>query len=136
MFLNSEARAIGDAVRWNANKLRRALGIAFKNAIINERREVAFFRKLLREVKDALETTPLSGLNIRCRTEEIHQKPRVQVCGPHQFRCELADLLVVVKYSFGPRQIERKSLLYQVKLCKGARCSAYQRGIGVNWFAC
>ena len=117
MFTNSTAKTIGDEVRWNANVLRQALRMAFQNAILNERREVSFFRNLLKEVKNVLENVKLPGLNIRCRTKETHQKPIVRVQAPRPFQCELADLLVVVKYAFGPKQIERKSLLYQVKLC-------------------
>jgi hypothetical protein len=117
MFNTSIAKHIGDAVRWNADVIRAAVTDAFQDAVINEQREVNFFRKLLSEVKNNLNNLQLSGLNLSCRVAETHQKPRVRVESPRTFQCELADLLVVVKYAVEPTLIERKSVLYQVKLC-------------------
>lgn len=117
MFNSKTAKYIGDAVRWNADVVRAALADVFQNAIINQQMEVNFFRKFLTEVKNKLDNLQLSSINLSCKVKEIHQKPRVQVQSPRVFQCELADLLVVVKYAIGPNLIERKSVLYQVKLC-------------------
>jgi hypothetical protein len=117
MFRSDIARHIGDAVRWNADAIRIAVTDAFQAAVINERGEVNFFRKLLAQVNDNLNNLHLSGLSVSCRVAQTHQKPRVRVHSPRAFQCELADLLVVVKYVVGPTLIERKSILYQVKLC-------------------
>ncbi|MEY2487740.1 MAG: hypothetical protein QOH39_3388 [Verrucomicrobiota bacterium] len=117
MFNSSIAKHIGDAVRWNADVIRVAVTEAFQNAVTNEQREVNFFRKLLVEIKNNLNNLQLSGLNLSCRIAKTHQKPRVRVQSPRTFQCELADLLVVVKYVVASGLIERKSVLYQVKLC-------------------
>jgi hypothetical protein len=117
MFNSGTARHIGDAVRWNADGFRAALSEAFQDAILNENREVNFFRKLLTEMKNKLENLKLRDLSVTCRVKEIHQKPRVRVRAPRAFQCELADLLVVVKYAIDQSLVERKSLFYQIKLC-------------------
>jgi hypothetical protein len=64
MFTTSKAKTIGDEVRWNADVLRQELCMAFQHAILNESREVSFFRNLLKEVKSVLENVKLPGLNI------------------------------------------------------------------------
>ena len=117
MFVTKTAEIIANEVRWSADVIRSIFAGAFGKAIVNENLEVLFFRKLLREVEDGLNGISPPGLNITCRTKEIHQKPRVKVQQPHPFECELADLLVVVKYAIDASNIERKSLFYQVKLC-------------------
>ncbi|SRR5258708_6290833 len=116
MFSTKFARSIADEVRSNADILRSALDHAFHSAIVGQGLEVTFFRNLLKEVQERLNSLSLGGLNVKCRTKETHQKPRVRVQSPRAFECELADLLVVVKY-LTPNLIEQKSLLYQVKLC-------------------
>ncbi len=117
MFRTRIAERIGDAIRWNAGAFRDAISRAFQNAILNEKKEVSFFRKLLREVKINLDALTSDELRVVCRVKEVHQKPRVKVTTPRTFQCELADLLVVVKYAIDQAATERKSLLYQVKLC-------------------
>jgi hypothetical protein len=117
MFISTVAKDIGDAVRSNADAFRVALADSFEAAIVGEGREVRFFRKLLEDLRSALSSMKILGLNLGCRLVETHQKPIVRVTSPRAFRCELADLLVVVKYVLGDGAIERKSLLYQVKLC-------------------
>ena len=124
MFISTVAKETGDAVRSNADAFRVALADSFERAIVGERWEVRFFRSLLQELKNALSSMKVLGLNVSCRLVETHQKPIVKVTSPRAFGCELADLLVVVKYVLGGGAIERKSLLYQVKLCQGGtfRC--------------
>jgi hypothetical protein len=117
MFSNRWAASIADEVLWNADVLRQALVEAFENAIVGQGLEVRFFRRLLSQVEDKLNSVSLGGLNVRCRTKETHMKPRVRVQAPRAFQCELADLLVVVKYVSASNAIERKCLFYQVKLC-------------------
>jgi hypothetical protein len=124
MFNSTQAKDIADAVRSNADAFRSALADAFESAIVGENWEVRFFRKLLSNLRDALSSLSVLGLNLNCRLVETHQKPIVKVAQPRTFGCELADLLVVVKYVLGPGEIERKSLLYQVKLCKGGTLQA------------
>jgi len=117
MFNSRQAQQIGNEVRQHAQNFLPALWRAFENAIVGERLEVRFFRKLLANIPAELRQLNLPTLNMQVRVAETHQKPIVSVVGPPGFRCELADLLVVVKYDLGGGAFERNSLLYQVKLC-------------------
>ena len=119
MFNSEEAKTIGDAVRDYAGQIMPALVKAFAASIINERSEVRFFDKAIKEIPLALQSLQLPDLDLRVRVARVHQKPIVEVTGRDGFKRELADLLVMVKYETG-NLTERKSLLYQVKLCESA----------------
>jgi hypothetical protein len=118
MFATETAKAISTATKANAVALRQALAEIFENSIVGQRSEVRFFDDLSDNMKRVFDRIRLAGLNLTCRVARTHQKPRVAVDDPVRFRCELADLLVVVKYLIEPGVVERKSLFYQVKLCE------------------
>jgi hypothetical protein len=119
MFATETAKAISTATKANADALRQALAEIFEDSIVGQRSEVRFFDDLLSQMKRVFDTIRLAGLNLTCRIARTHQKPKVAVEDPSSFQCELADLLVVVKYQIEPGVVERKSLFYQVKLCEG-----------------
>src|SRR5947207_466267 len=116
MYRNTEAKVIADQVRRNAQILSGLLSSCFEKAAACSDREVAFFRELLRQIPAQLNGS-FNGVRLTCRSHEVHQKPRVRVPS-RNFQCELADLLVVVKYRLTTGDIERKSILFQVKLSK------------------
>lgn len=99
------------------------LRTAFSAAAQRSSTEVGFFRELLSSLRRDL-PVKVPGLNVSCRAEEVHQRPRVRVPS-RNFSCELGDLLVVVKYRLRDGTVERKSLIYQVKLSSG-RSGHYQ----------
>jgi hypothetical protein len=95
--------------------------LAFQSAAVGTTQEVKFFRKLLQEFRTRFANFSADGLQITSRVAEVHRKPIVQT---GQFRCELADLLVTVKFRLGGSITERKSILYQVKMCKANTLTA------------
>ena len=117
MFYSERAKQLGHTVRQHVGSFIPRLADAFAKSIIGEANEVRFFDNLLSEIPLALHQLQTHALDVRVRVARTHQKPRVDVPGPNGFSCELADLLVVVKYDLGGGMIERKSLFYQVKLC-------------------
>jgi len=125
MFNTPEGKRIADITRWHAAEIRQALHDAFNSSIIGVNSEVTFFRNLLHSVSVNLHGLRLPGIKFHCRVAETHQKPRVKVKNPKNFSCELADLLMVIKYRQGVEVLERSSIFYQVKLCdRGSRkCS-------------
>jgi hypothetical protein len=94
---------------------------AFQSAAVGAQQEVVFFRKLLAEFQTRFTSFAAGHLQINCRTAQVHQKPIVKT---NQFRCELADLLVVVKFRAASGVAEKKSILYQVKMCKAGTFQA------------
>jgi len=118
MFNSEQAKGLGHAVRRHAPFFLPALAGAFERSILGEHDEVRFFDKLLAEIPVVLQQNPLPNLHLGVRVAKTHKKPIVVVSGTNGFSCELADLLVVVKYDLGGGLTERKSLLYQVKLCE------------------
>jgi len=118
MFTSEAGKQIGDRILSHAPDIRNSLAAAFETSIVGVGSEVTFFRNLLSRIKTNLETLHLPDVSFTCRLVETHQKPRVAVTHPRIFSCELADLLIVIKYRIGPEIVEKASQLYQVKLCK------------------
>ena len=118
MFQTTAAKEVADAIQWSAMTLRERLRDAFAASIVGVSSEVACFRNLRREIANQLNGLRIPAVAFSCRTAETHQKPRVRVSAPRSFECELADLLVVVKYRRGNTVVHRSSILYQAKMCR------------------
>lgn len=114
MFFTKQAQEMATVLRQFWPKIYVEVWLAFQSAAVGAKQEVIFFRKLLAEFRTRFTNFPAGHLQINCRTAEVHQKPIVKT---DQFRCELADLLVVVKFRTASGVTENKSILYQVKMC-------------------
>jgi hypothetical protein len=86
---------------------------AFEQAVVGRGSEILFFRELIANLKRRLEPLRIPGARFSCRLAEIHQKPIVET---PNYRCELGDLLMVVKYHPIEADSEVKSIIYQVKM--------------------
>ncbi len=114
MFINDEAKTISTLLRIDSRKIKSRLYSAFENSIVGCNREVQFLQNITAEINSNFNNLNISGLSFSCRTNTIHQKPIVSL--PSGKRCELGDLLVVVKYQLSSGDLEVKSIIYQVKL--------------------
>jgi hypothetical protein len=115
MMLTRNAMAVSTTLRRNASLVRPSIYDAFERSVVGCSDEVLFFRQLVNELITTFTnlSTAVPGVRFHCRMAETHKKPIVQfVGGP----CELADLLIVVKYHLVTGLIEKKSILYQVKM--------------------
>lgn len=113
MLLSKEAKNISDLVRRGTQHIRPVLTQAFGTSILSSSSEVIFFRNLINQLSTSVSSLGHLGLNVWCRYAEIHQKPIVRF---KRKRCELGDLLVVVKYHLSNGATEVKSIIYQIKL--------------------
>ena len=120
MFINPNSKILSTLLRLNSSKIRSQLYDVFESSIVGCRGEIRFIRNLLRNLQGTLASLRIEGLFISSRFEEIHQKPIVT--SPIG-RCELGDLLVVIKYHCAPGVFEAKSIIYQVKLANGSSSS-------------
>lgn len=116
MFINDEAKIISTLLRINSRKIKSRLYNAFENSIVGCNREVQFLQDITANISNNLNNLNISGLSFSCRTSKIHQKPIVSL--PSGKRCELGDLLAVVKYQLSSGDLEVKSIIYQVKLAQ------------------
>lgn len=114
MFQNSYAKQIATAIQAGSPAIAPAINQAFDNSIVGCTSEVAFLRSLIREATQALGGLSIPGVSITSQFAEIHQKPIVTY--DSNKRCELGDLLVVIKYIGSDGSFEAKSIIYQIKL--------------------
>jgi hypothetical protein len=121
MFSTKQTQEMATMLRQLWPKIYVEVCVAFQSAAVGAKKEVIFFKKLLDEFRTRFTNFPAGQLQINCRTAEVHQKPIVQT---DQFGCELADLLVVVKFRTASGVIESKSVLYQVKMCNAGTLRA------------
>lgn len=122
MFKTRKAKLISNLLRQEYREVRYPLQQAFRESVLNATTEVDFFRRLIRALEARLSDVSLPGIVVSCRTAEIHQKPIVR---SELGRCELGDLLVVVKYKWVSQPIEAKSIIYQVKLSADSESTNY-----------
>lgn len=113
MILGQKTKLMATFLRSCSEYISIRVAKAFENSIVGCQREVPYFRKFV-ELLD-LETKSLQLPNIKFSTRiaELHQKPLVQTS---KFRCELGDLLIVVKYHPLDSTPEARSVIYQVKM--------------------
>jgi hypothetical protein len=110
-----ESKCISNILRQNSNGLRKKLYTVFEESILSSDGEVQFIQSLVKKLDASLESLRINGLEISCRSKVIHQRPIVIYSDS---KCELGDLLVVVKYHLSSGEIETKSIIYQVKLSR------------------
>lgn len=103
---------------------------AFEESIVGCQREVPYFRRLVRLLDRELSSLQLPNIRFSTRIAEVHQKPIVQTSA---FRCELGDLLIVVKYHPLDSAPEARSVIYQVKMADkgGDSCKIDQKQLNL-----
>ncbi|MFH1296728.1 MAG: hypothetical protein ABIJ04_05580 [Bacteroidota bacterium] len=70
---------------------------------------------MMKELQSFFQVLSIPGIIVTPRVSKIHGKPIVQSASG---RCELGDLLVVIKYHRPDGLIEAKSIIYQIKLSR------------------
>ncbi len=120
MLLSNEAKRLSTLLRKNSVNILCAVNDAIERSIVGCNREVEFLRSFLSELPKAVRPLSFQGETFFCRTLCIHSKPIVSM-GKGQ-SCELGDLLFVVKYHLQNNTIEKKSIVYQVKLSRPEEC--------------
>lgn len=115
MILSREAQGVASFLRSTCELIYVPVAKAFEQSVPGSGSEVAFFRKLIRELSNRLGEIQLPIARFSCRIAEVHQKPIVKT---NSYRCELGDLLVVVKYHPLSSQMEAKSVLFQAKMSR------------------
>lgn len=135
MFLHHETKTMSTLLRVNSINIKSGLYSAFESSIVGSNSEIQFLRKLIANTSNFLNTLNIPGLSLSCRVKEIHRKPIVSLSSGK--RCELGDLLVVVKYHIPSVGVEVKSIIYQIKLTKGSSltCGIDQTQLNLlcNW---
>lgn len=118
MFVSKYAKQLSQALKREGRDIFTEVHQSFENAVVGNTREVDFLRVLIKEMSARCGNMTIPGATITSRFAEIHQKPIVET---PNYRCELGDLLVVVKYRLLDHTTESKSILYQVKLSDTTR---------------
>lgn len=113
MFLHSYSKQISTRLQSQSSLIKSGLYRAFETSILGCSNELLFFRTLIKELANFFNNLTLPGMHISARYAETHQKPIVLW---NHSRCELGDLLAVVKYHHPSGDCEAKSIIYQVKL--------------------
>lgn len=135
MPLTTLARSISAQLSLHSQTLKSKLSQAFENATVGCAKEILFLDKLITELERSFNGLSLPGIDSLTRkTLKIHQKPIVTFPSG---RCELGDLLVVIKYHGLNGELETKSIIYQVKMASGkstdCKIDQTQLGLLCDW---
>ena len=118
MFRTKTAKIVSTVIRSNPRSVQSAIADTIKTAVLGAD-EVPFIKRFEAEWPNRIETA-IQGLGLQCKCDAIsvHQKPQVWFndSSASRVRCELGDILLVVKYVVGPGQFEAKSVIYQAKM--------------------
>ena len=135
MFVNDEAKTISTLLRINSRKIKNRLYDDFDNSIPGCNCEAQLLQKITANINSNFNNLNIAGLSLSCRTSNIHRKPIVSLASGK--RCELGDLLAVVKYQLSSGDSEVKSIIYQVKLAQASSftCNIDQTQLDLltNW---
>jgi len=115
MFIHNDTKTMSTLLRINAGHIRSGLYRVFESSIVGCNREIQFLENLTNNMVIFLRDLDIPGLTLSCRFNVIHQKPIVSTSSG---RCELGDLLVVVKYHIPSGKYEAKVIIYQIKLTR------------------
>lgn len=115
MFLDDASKEIATTLRNNSSQIKMALQKVFEASILKSQTETVFLHLLFDGISRVFESQPVQGIQFSTRCAIIHKKP---IVASNYGRCELGDLLVVVKYHPSPRTVEAKSIIYQTKLTR------------------
>jgi len=115
MFMNQFSKNISVTIRQHAQSIRSGLHTAFEVSILGCQKELQFLNNLLSQIGTYLNSLSIPGVQFSVRQKLIHQKPLVNT---QNGRCEIGDLLIIVKYHQPTGAVETKSIIYQVKLCR------------------
>lgn len=132
MFVNDHSKEMSTILQNHSQSIFPLIWNAFQQSIVGTTTELAFIGNLTNNLevffnnylKQFLSSI---GIFVTYKSKIIHQKPIVKF-GVN--KCELGDLLVVVKYHYDPNNWEAKSIIYQVKLTQKSnnfRCNINQK---------
>lgn len=113
MFLYKKTKEVSAQLRLYSRVIISGFNDVFEKSILGCTTEINFIKNLVTELNQFLSNLRLHQLSIACRHQIIHKKPIVKFSNG---RCELGDLIVVVKYHHPNITTEAKSIIYQVKL--------------------
>jgi hypothetical protein len=134
--MGPDAKEIANEIRRKASQIRPAIQSAFEKAIVGVGNEVQFIKKLSVELQSAFQQLADQSYPFSCRISQIHQKPIVRIINTGS-RCELGDILVVVKYHLPGGVREKHSILHQVKMAAkdSTQCAIDQTQLQLlsNW---
>ena len=122
MFMSQSSKEISTAVRVHSQQIKQGLFQAFEMSIVNCHNERQFLSALINQLNTFFNSLSIQGVLFSSRNTPIHAKPIVNT---QNGRCELGDLLVVIKYHLSTDLIEAKSIIYQIKLCKNNSSVCY-----------
>jgi hypothetical protein len=108
--MRSDAKETANDIRRNASQIRPAIQLAFEKAILGAGGEVQFIKNLLAELQTTFRQLANQGYPFSCRVSQVHHKPIVKIVKTGS-RCELGDILVVVKYHLSGGVREKNSIL-------------------------
>ena len=115
--MGPDAKETANEIRRRASQIRPVIKQAFEQAILGATGEVQFITNLSAELQTACQQLAQQGIPFSCTVSLVHQNPIVKVVNTRA-RCELADILVVVKYHLPGGVREKNSILYQVKMTR------------------
>lgn len=115
MIISNGAKELSTALRRRSTSIFQRVSRAFETAVVGCTREIDFLRIFPAELDRFLSGFFVPNAILACRVSKIHQKPIVSW---DTGRCELGDLLIVVKYHLLGGIVETKSVIYQVKLTR------------------
>lgn len=113
MFLNFKTKVMASFLCRYITEIRKELINIFDNSIPGVCNELSFINNLTNKLNNCFNNTKFPGVKFYCRVSKIHAKPIVELSSG---RCEIGDLLVVVKYKLSDESFEKKSIIYQIKL--------------------
>ena len=133
-MLSDEAKDLSTRLYGAAPILRGWIGARFASATAGCTMEVEFIDRLIQSISGSAPTSAVPA-GFSCRARSIHARPIVRMIPGG--RCELGDLVVVVKYHLLDGTVEKKTIIYQVKMTNRRRShcsiSAKQLRLLTTW---
>ncbi|MFZ5767613.1 MAG: hypothetical protein ACOY3F_02840 [Bacillota bacterium] len=119
MYPNRETIDIAVLIEEDAIAIMRVLCLANRQALSTAATEVHYVRTFAERVENAWGSTVWGSgtrrLQVRTRVKSIHGRAIVEIIAGGS-RCELGDLLLVVKYAKGATVLGQKVVVFQAKL--------------------
>jgi hypothetical protein len=131
MFNHALSKEMSTFLRIHYQNIKSGLANVFKSSISGINRELDLLNNLLANLPTFFNSFNIPGIYFSARSHSIHAKPLVNTSNG---RCELGDLLVVIKYNPDPIILEAKSIIYQIKLSQTSSsryCSIDQRQLSL-----
>lgn len=114
--------SISHLIRQSVRPIRKAMYDAFEKAVIGKATEKVYLAQFAPALAKLFGSITVPGIAFSARHAVTHAKPKVSFPGGP---CELADLLVVVKYHTPTGTAAARSILYQIKMSQKGRPTKY-----------